>query len=31
MLDDVTIKGMDPEFKNVKLLSEDQKKPRVEF
>jgi hypothetical protein len=31
MLDDVTIKGMDPEFKNVKLLTEEIKKPRIDF
>jgi hypothetical protein len=31
MLDEATIKGMDPEFKTVKLLTEDMKKPKIDF
>jgi hypothetical protein len=30
-LDEVTIKGMDGEFKSIKPLNEDQKKPSIEF
>jgi hypothetical protein len=31
MLDEVTLKGMDGEFKNVKVLPEDQKRAKIEF
>ena len=31
MLDESTVKALDGEFKNVKVLTEDQKKPKIEF
>jgi hypothetical protein len=30
-LDEATIKGLDNEFKGNKVLTEDQKKPTIEF